>query len=111
MSKSGVRKRIREIEVTGHAVERWRERARDYESSPLEVRAQIERLVREGLTEGFFRTHKPDAFLRYRERRVQLLADERFIATPDMRWGFLGRIEGRTFVVRTVVTPTQVASS
>lgn len=98
------RKKIREIDVRRHAVERWRQRMRD-ERCEAALVPVIEERVREALAEGRLQGGKPKA---YRPAGTNgSLSDPRdlFLPSPEGNVAFVVRREDQTLVVLTVLTP------
>jgi hypothetical protein len=105
--------RKKDIYVTVHAVERYRQRV-NREGAPSDVphgpdAVQIAGLVRAAIEAGRVQNHKTARYKLWRETNRQLPDGQRFVWTEDESFAWIIKRDGEQWVVVTTLTPTIAA--
>lgn len=98
----------RPVEVTAHAVERQRQRARDGQHD-IAIRFEIRQAVYAAIAAGRVRNHKIKGFGLYGAKRKQLPPSQRFVFTEDETRGWIIVREADVDVVITSLSRTGAA--
>lgn len=98
------------IQVSAHAVDRYRQRARVH-GDLFEVADMIRAEVRAAISTGRVQNHKPKRFRLYRESGRMLPDGQYFVFRADGSMGWIVKPDGKMLVVVTTLSPTWAADA